>query len=372
MGSFLAELGVEIPQKRKRAAGMLLMALAGLSFVLADGVTQCAMQRVHEINSKLSASQVMIVRSIVTLLCSLMLMLIRGYHPLGGRGSTGNLLPFSLLGILEDLAIYFAFAALTCIPVADFKVLQFTFIVFSALFGFIFLRQRCFFLDSIFGALSFVGVVIVAQPRWLFPGMKSNSIITLSDTPTTTTITPVISPYFSSGKYLKGVLFSLGSAVSLSFYFVMNSYVGQSLPTVLNVFYPSVYGILIPPFVMLALGEKFLFTELDSIGWAMLVLVGLLYFLAMMCLSESYQLESVGPATLIRGLDIVYASVIQVVLIKVGVTWNVIVGAAIILLTTSVLVLNRWMDIYNWITQKLCPSKKYERIQDSDEQEETK
>ena len=56
MGSFLAEIGVDISQKHKRAAGMFLMALAGLSYSLADGVTQYAMQRVHGVNSKLSAS----------------------------------------------------------------------------------------------------------------------------------------------------------------------------------------------------------------------------------------------------------------------------------------------------------------------------
>ena len=192
-------------------------------------------------------------------------------------------------------------------------------------------------LDSIFGALSFVGVILVAQPKWLFPGITQR---TSADFPTSSTVIPptIISPYFDSCKYLKGVLLSLVAAISLSLYFVMNTYIGKSLTTILNVFYPSVSGTLIPPFVMLAMGDKFLFTELDAVGWT-LILIGVMYFLAMMLEAESFQMENLGPAMLSRGLDIIYALIIQVVLIGVGMS--------IILITTSLLILNRWLDIYS-------------------------
>ena len=352
--------------------GMLLMAMAGLCYVLADGLTQLIMQRVRQIHLNLSPMQTMTVRSTVTLACSLVLMLARRTHPLRERGFYFAL--FTLLASFKDFCIYFEIAALSYIPVGDFTVLEFTYIVFTALFGFIFLKQRCSIVDSIFGALSFVGVIFVAKPKWLFPEISpgtreaSKKVISIMHhRHTSNPVTISQTPYFDDGVYFKGVLFSLAAAVSMSSYFVLNSYLGRSMPVVLNVFYPSVYGAFIPPFIMLALGEKFLFIELGLIDWILLLLVGVLFFGAMMLVSESLQLENVGPVTLIRGLDILYAIILQVVLIRVKVTWNVLIGATIILLTTSLIVLNRWVDILDWLKQRLCISKQYEHVNSNDQ-----
>ena len=345
MGSFLAELGVNVPQRFKRLVGMFIMAVAGFCFVLAGGLTQIVMQIAVRNNSTLTPLQVITVRSVVALVCSVVLMVVRGTHPYGERCS--NILPYTLLAIFKEIYLYLQYSALSLIPIGDFKVLEFTFTVFSALFGFICLAQRCSFLDSFLGALSFVGVVFVAQPQWLFTETSDMS-------------------YFDASQYFKGVIFSLAAAISMSLHYVLNSYLGKSMPIVLSVFYPNMYGAVIPPLIMLTLGQKFILTELDVVGWTLLLVVGVLCSVGMLCCSESFQLENVGPVSLIRGLDIVYAIIVQLVLVKVKVTWNVLVGALIILSTTSIIILNRWIGIQEWIEQRLCTSK-YDRVNSDDE-----
>ena len=346
------------------------MAMAGICFVLADVLTQLTMQRARQVDLHLSRLQIMVARSTVELVCCLVLMLARHTHPTQERGFYDFGL-FTLLASFKDSSIYFKIAALSYIPVGDYTVLEFTYVVFTALFGVIFLAQRCSLVDSIFGALSFVGVMLVANPKWLFPSMSieigdtSKSVFSVKHT-SSLTINSVTS-HFDNEVYYKGVIFSLSTALATSSYFVLNSYLGRSVPVVLNVFYPSVYVALITPFIMLTMGEKFLLTELDLLNWTLLLLVGVLYFGATMLISESFQLENVGPVTLIRGLDIIYAFILQVVLIKAKVTWNVLVGAAIILFSTSLIVLNRWLDIHDWIKQRLCTSKRYEHLNSDDQ-----
>ena len=370
MGSLFKELGVEIPERYKRLIGVLLMAMAGICFVLADVLTQLTMQRARQVDLHLSRLQIMVARATVELVCCLVLMLARHTHPTQERGFYDFGL-FTLLASFKDFSIYFKIAALSYIPVGDYTVLEFTYVVFTALFGVIFLAQKCSLVDSIFGALSFVGVIFVANPKWLLPSMSieiadtSKSVFSVKHT-SSLTINSVTS-HFDNGFYYKGVIFSLLTALATSSYFVLNSYLGRSVPVVLNVFYPSVYVALIAPFIMLTMGEKFLLTELDLLNWTLLLLVGVLYFGATMLISESFQLENVGPVTLIRGLDIIYAFILQVVLIKAKVTWNVLVGAAIILLSTSLIVLNRWLDIHDWIKQRLCTSKRYEHLNSDDQ-----
>ena len=126
------------------------------------------------------------------------------------------------------------------------------------------------------------------------------------------------------------------------------------------------YGAVIAPLIMLTLEQKFIVTELDVVGWALLLVDSVLCFLAIVLCSESVQLENVGPVSLIRGLDVIYAITVQLVLVKVKVTWNVLMGAFIILPTTSIIILNRWIGIQEWIEQRLCPSK-YDRVNSDDE-----
>ena len=99
------------------------------------------------------------------------------------------------------------------------------------------------------------------------------------------------------------------------------------MPIVLSLFYPNMYGAVIAPLIMLTLGQKFIVTELGVVGWALLLVDSVLCFLAIVLCSESVQLENVGPVSLIRGLDVIYAIIVQLVLVKVNVTWNCISGS---------------------------------------------
>ena len=81
MGSLLAEFGVNVPQRFKRLIGVVLMAVVGFCFVLAGGLTQIVMQIAVRNNSTLTPLQVITVRSVVALVCSAVLMVVRGTHP---------------------------------------------------------------------------------------------------------------------------------------------------------------------------------------------------------------------------------------------------------------------------------------------------
>ena len=69
-------------------------------------------------------------------------------------------------------------------------------------------------------------------------------------------------------------------------------------------------------------------------------------------MGEALQLEDAGPAVLIRNCDVIYAYLLQYLLMKHPPSLSALIGTIIVLSASSILALNR---VFNF--QKICCSK---------------
>ncbi len=79
-------------------------------------------------------------------------------------------------------------------------------------------------------------------------------------------------------------------------------------------------------------------------SWAsvtVILLVGLLSFVHLLLVAESLQLEDAGPAALVRNADIVYAFILQFLFLGVKPEWTTLLGASMIITTTSMIAVKR-------------------------------
>ena len=120
---------------------------------------------VKMVGQRLPSQQIVLVRSVVTLIYSIALL------QWAGQPFWGNNKPLLILrGLFGFAALSCFFFALTKLPLADATVIHYTNPVFTALLAAAFLGESLSRTDMAGGLLSLAGITLVAQPSFLFGG----------------------------------------------------------------------------------------------------------------------------------------------------------------------------------------------------------
>ncbi len=316
------------PKRNPKVIGLGLMAAAGCFLTVGNVVVQFCHKKWAK---SVSTFEVLFLRSIIQLF------FISGFMIYGRVSVYGNslknLVVLIVMGIVEVAAIVFVYLALEKIPVGDATVIQFTAPIFTAAFSFLFLRKGCGVLDTICGVLSFCGVIVMARPTIIFGHPKSPKAVSHN--------MHGVKPTYKAGnpQYLEGIGLAILGAVCLSLFFILNKMTGKKLDVTLTIFYPSVVGIIISPIFITATHHTWFAWNAHVFGF--IALVGFVSFVGLMFMAESLQLEDAGPAILIRNLDVVYAFLMQYILLKIKPDIMSIIGACIVLTSTSLIAINR-------------------------------
>ena len=355
-GNMLGVLS-DMKQKNQKCLGLLLMGSAGLFLTLGNSLVQFVYDKNPTLH--ISSFEVLFVRSLIQLLFTLILMIYGKVHIYGNQKK--NLIPLIEMGITEVCAIVFIYLALEKMPVGEVTVIQFTAPIFTVLFSFVFLRKGCGFVEAIFGAISFLGVVIIAKPDLL--GFTH----TQYDVHTNMHKTDHLE--HANHNYVQGTMFSLLAAVSLSLFFILNKLNGMNVDVLLTIFYPSVFGVIIGPIIMAVEHKKFYMTEITGEYWGILIVVGFVSFIGLLFMGEALQLEDAGPAVLIRNCDVIYAFILQYLLMHHIPSKTALIGTLIVLACTSVIAINRVFQIEEKYRNKYCCKSCQSEIEDMNKDE---
>jgi drug/metabolite transporter (DMT)-like permease len=147
----------------RRSTGLRYMVLAAFFFSLMGVLVKIAGQR-------LPSAELVLGRSVVALVLSYGMLRRAGVAPWGRRK---GLLAFR--GLAGSLSLLCVFYALTKLPLADATVLQYTNPVFTAILAALFLQEIIGGREVIGLLFSLAGVVLVAQPAFLF-GTAADSL----------------------------------------------------------------------------------------------------------------------------------------------------------------------------------------------------
>ena len=144
--------------QRQDIQGARALVLSSLAFSL---MTVC----VKQLGGRIPVSEIVLVRSVVSIALTGTAMALGGINPLG---SNRRLL--LLRGICGSIALLCFFKAITSLPLASATVLQYTYPTFTAGAAWLLLGERLRRRIGIAVVLGWIGVVLVIQPEWLGAG----------------------------------------------------------------------------------------------------------------------------------------------------------------------------------------------------------
>ena len=144
--------------QRQEIQGARALVLSSLAFSL---MTVC----VKQLGGRIPVSEIVLVRSVVSIALTGTAMALGGINPLG---SNRRLL--LLRGICGSIALLCFFEAITSLPLASATVLQYTYPTFTAGAAWLLLGERLRRRIGIAVVLGWIGVVMVIQPEWLGAG----------------------------------------------------------------------------------------------------------------------------------------------------------------------------------------------------------
>lgn len=332
--------GKQLSKGTKRIYGLCLMSLAGFYVVLANTLVQL----IHEYsNTDISSLTILFSRSVVTVAMALMFMAIARIHPFPSKQET---LALCALGLTGVGAILFMYLALSLIPVGDVTVIHFTAPIFTSVMGCVFLKQPCSLMDAFLGFISFCGVFIMTRPTIIFgkQDMETQHICK-SVTGCENGVKSI--DHASDDTYVYGVGYTLVAAFLVSVFFILNKITSQNTDVVLTLFYTGIMGLILPTVLVCATGNQYRLGGEWEI-WLLLLLIGILSVIHLLFVAESLQFEDAGPVALIRNADCVYAFVLQYLVLDIVPHSLTIVGAAIIVVSSTTMGITRYLSAKNF------------------------
>ena len=157
--------------QRQDMQGARALVLSSLAFSL---MTVC----VKQLGGRIPVSEIVLVRSVVSIALTGTAMALGGVSPLGN-----NRRLLLLRGICGSVALLCFFEAITALPLASATVLQYTYPTFTAAAAWLLLGERLRRRIGLAVLLGWIGVVFVIQPEWLGAGQNEIYLRIRSDAP---------------------------------------------------------------------------------------------------------------------------------------------------------------------------------------------
>jgi drug/metabolite transporter (DMT)-like permease len=204
-------------------------------------------------------------------------------------------------GLIGFSALSCVFYALTQLPLAEATVLQYLHPMFTALLALFFLRESPTKGTLVCILLSFVGLILVVRPEFLFGGSTS---------------TPAQFAVFIA------ILGAFGSACA---YVIVRKLASTEHPLVIVLYFPMVS---LPATIPFLWGH---FVMPQGVVWFYLLAIGLFTQVGQVALTKGMQTESASRATSFSYLQIVFAAILGMVVFNEPLRLLTLLGATLII-----------------------------------------
>uniref|UniRef100_A0A0G4HRH2 EamA domain-containing protein n=1 Tax=Chromera velia CCMP2878 TaxID=1169474 RepID=A0A0G4HRH2_9ALVE len=234
-------------------------------------------------------------------------------------------------GTLSGFAMNGFFFMLTQLPMGDSSAIFFTSPLLTAAFARLWLGETWHWLNWVSGVTSVIGVLIIARPNFLKAVLDP---IGLPPSPTDESDHLIVPRWVA---VLVGVMGALSSAIGLT---ILRKIRNVSFAS--NVFALSVMSGLMA--LGLLLGLDFFRPSVRDLakvpplaGWGGCVLVGVVGFCSQTLVTFGLKLEKAGPAVFALCLDVLFAFILQALVLKTAVGPGSLVGGGLIVLAVVLL-----------------------------------
>ena len=235
-------------------------------------------------------------------------------------GVSGYRVTLLMRGVYGTVSSMGSFMAFSLIPLSDATTIQFSSPVFVTLFAYFILKEPLSVLQVLTGTITLAGVVIIAQPKFLF-----SSKIAL--------------PENRVAGLLSAIMGAFGNAMA-----IITLRKLKTTPVAVVVVWYSL-AIVVTTLVTLLFINQFRWPT-DWYTWALLLVIGVSGIGDQYFMTVALRYESAGPASIARTVTIVLAFVWDVLVLNGKFDWNAFVGA--LLVSFGVVILG----IYKWNNEK--------------------
>jgi drug/metabolite transporter (DMT)-like permease len=249
--------------------GMRYMILSAFGFALmAVCVKQASVQGIPVL-------EIVAARALVSLFLSYAVVRRKGIAVMGHNKPL--LIARGTIGTLALVCVYYS---VTHMPLAEATVLQYLHPMFTALLAIWFLKERLQMALLLSIAFSFVGLLFISRPAWLF----GETGVLISDL-----------------ALLAAVLGALGSGIA---YVLVRKLNATEDPSVIILYFP----LIALPMSIVLLGDDFVMPTGQT--WLILLLVGIFTQIGQFGLTKSMQTEQAGRATAFSYLQVVFSALL--------------------------------------------------------------
>ncbi len=273
--------------------GCRLLVSSCLAFSL---MTVC----VKQLGGRLPVSEIVFVRSLISIVLTLISLQSLGISAWGER--RGLLL---VRGLLGTVALLFFFEAISNLPLAAATVLQYTYPTFTALAAWLLLGERIRRRIGLAVLLGWLGITLVVQPEWIGAGV--------------------------AGLPLSIVLIALGGALFTALAYVSVRALSRNEHPMVIVFYFPLVSI---PVTLPLLWNQVVWPL--GIEWILLLGVGVFTQLGQVWLTKGLKLLPAAQASSINYVQVLFASILGVIIFAEPVDGWMAMGALCVLGATLI------------------------------------
>ena len=315
----------------QRWAGFIMLAVSAFFFsVMSLGVSLTG----GRVNSMLLVGW----RCLAQLTLSLVILLVQRQNLLGEKGKRKWIAARGAVGFCSLSCFYYA---LTHLPLSEATVLFFTAPIWTGILGRFVLNESFDRWDCVAAAASFIGVVFVARPSFLFGDNASDA---------------AVSGGLSARAF--GVFIALLGAFISAWVYIFIRKVGKGSHPLVLVAYLGAIGLAASPFDLLF--ETW--TMPQGVDLVYMALIGTFAFGGQYLFNAGVQKEKAGVSSLVRNLDIVFSFVWQLSVEGVTINGWSFLGACIVTGSVVGLGVRKWRRERQPSTIVTAPVKQVEVV----------
>ncbi|KAF9353178.1 hypothetical protein BGX26_009031 [Mortierella sp. AD094] len=322
-------------QRHQETRGLIYMTLSALFFSF--------MSLLVSLTAKsLPSFEIVLFRGIIQTILGLIACRYLNVSPWGKKGYRFLLF---VRGLAGSIGLGFFFFALSIMPLADATVIFFLGPVFTAILGRIVLKEPFGPLDALASTVSMIGVVLVAKPSVLFP---PKSVLSPSPPASGSPMSSVMMMLLQreqgdeDHRRILGAMSALCGAMCAAVAYVTVRKIGkQGAHSMQHVTYFGFISCLVSIIGLYTLQGGYVAPQ-GTWMWAGVTSVGVSSFFGQILINSGLQLAPLGPGTLMRMNDIVFAFIFQITIQHEKPDLFSILGATLVMTCTGGMALNKW------------------------------
>ncbi|MCJ1243471.1 hypothetical protein MMC30_000668 [Trapelia coarctata] len=274
----------------------------------------------------MSPFQILFVRMSITTVCSLAYMYFTGVeHAPFGKGDVRKLLV--LRGLTGFVGVYGIYYSLIYLPIAEAVVITFVAPIISCWAYSIFFHEPFGLLDQIAGLISFAGVILIAQPSWLFGTETASASETQgpADHPIAANVTvPTFDangiPVVTSSQRLSAVIIGFIGACGAAGAYTTLRYIGKRAHPLISVNYFATWCMIVSGCALLFVPSVEFRLPANLREWSLLLSLGTCGFVMQFLLTAGLAHDKSARATQMVYMQILFGIAFDKLI------WNVTPG----------------------------------------------